>query len=88
MFHCVGGGKCPMPRLSTAHFCRLTQSEKMLGRIEHELIHNMRIWQSYNPPDQQTEIALERHYVNNRSARLDFALLSKIILAARNADVA
>ena len=31
--------------------------------IEHELIHNMRIWQSYNPPlsDQQTEIALERH---------------------------
>jgi lipopolysaccharide/colanic/teichoic acid biosynthesis glycosyltransferase len=48
----------------------------------------MRIWQSYNPPlsDQQTEIALERHYVNNWSARLDFALLSKIILAARNAD--
>ena len=29
---------------------------------------------------------LERHYVNNWSARLDFALLSKIILAARNAD--
>jgi hypothetical protein len=48
----------------------------------------MRIWQSCNPPlsDQQTEIALERHYLNNWSARLDFALLSKIILAARNAD--
>jgi exopolysaccharide production protein ExoY len=46
------------------------------------------IWQSYNPPssDQQTEIALERHYVSNWSARLDFALLSKIILAARNTD--
>jgi hypothetical protein len=43
--------------------------------IEHELIHNMRIWQSYNPPlsDQQTEIALERHYVSNWLARLDFA---------------
>jgi hypothetical protein len=42
-------------------------SEKMLGRIEHELIYNMRIWQSYNPPlsNQQTEIALERHYVSN-----------------------
>ena len=46
------------------------------------------IWQSYKPAlsDLQTEIALDRHYVSNWSARLDFALLSKIILAARNAD--
>ena len=53
----------------------------MLGRIEHQLINTMRIWQNYNPPlsDQQTEIALEPHYVSNWSARLDFALLSKII---------
>ncbi len=40
----------------------------MLGRIEHELIHNMRIWQNYNPPlgDQQKKIALERRYVIGR----------------------
>jgi exopolysaccharide production protein ExoY len=43
------------------------------------------IWQSYNPPfgDLQTEIALDRHYVSNWSARLDFALLCKMIFAAR-----
>jgi hypothetical protein len=62
---------CELIRSPTVPLCsvhgtdqlRGQSSEKMLGRIEHELIHNMRIWQSYNPPlsDQKTEIAFERH---------------------------
>jgi len=48
------------------------------------------IQESYNPAftDRQTEIVLDRHYVRNWSARLDFLLLSKAIFAIRHADPA
>ena len=48
------------------------------------------IWQSHYPVvvDEYAEIALDRHYVCNWSARLDFALLCKAIFAIRRADPA
>jgi exopolysaccharide production protein ExoY len=48
------------------------------------------IWQSYYPAvlDEHAEIELDRHYVCNWSARLDFALLCKAIFAIRRADPA
>ena len=89
--------RCELIRSPTVPLCsvhgadqlRGRSSEKMLGRIEHELSSTTcASGKSYNPPlsDQKTEIAFERHYVSIWSARLDFAQLCKIILAALNAD--
>jgi exopolysaccharide production protein ExoY len=46
------------------------------------------LWQRDNPAlsDQQAEIVLDRHYVCNWSARLDFALLGRAIFAIGRAD--
>ena len=48
------------------------------------------IWESYNQAfsDQQTEIVLDRHYVCNWSARLDFVLLGKALFSIRRLDPA
>jgi len=48
------------------------------------------VQESYNSAftDQQAEIVLDRHYVRNSSARLDFLLLSEAIFGIRHADPA
>ena len=89
LFNIIGGDMSligPRPRPATEFSDYLTQDRECL-RARPGFIS---IWQSYYPAltDQQAEIALDRHYVCNWSARLDFALLCRAIFAIRRADPA
>jgi lipopolysaccharide/colanic/teichoic acid biosynthesis glycosyltransferase len=76
----------PRPRPAAEFSDYFTQEQECL-RARPGFIS---IWQSYYPAltDQHAEIALDRQYVCNWSARLDFALLCNAIFAIRRADPA
>jgi len=76
----------PRPRPAAEFGEYFTQGQECL-RARPGFIN---VWQSYYPAltDQHAEIALDRHYVCNWSARLDFALFCRAIFAIRHADPA
>jgi lipopolysaccharide/colanic/teichoic acid biosynthesis glycosyltransferase len=89
LFNVIRGDMClvgPRPRAAAEFSDYFTQApECLLARPGI-----IGLWQRDDPAlrDQQAEIVLDRHYVCNWSARLDFVLLGKALFSIRRLDPA